>query len=99
MSKVLVTGYKKYSFTREDGQVLEGVKVSYLSENKAQGIEESGFLPLQSSLNLNTLPSFKEIPGIYDVSYGMVPGKGNKPKLDITGFKFLKSVDLDSLFR
>lgn len=100
MSKVIVTGYKTYSFTNENtGQVLEGVKVSYLSEVKAQGQNESGYLPLQSSLNLDTLHSFKEVPGLYDVSYGMVPGKGNKPTLAINSFTFIKSLDLNNLFK
>jgi hypothetical protein len=100
MSKVIVTGLKTYGFTnKETGQFLEGVKVSYLSEERAKGQNENGYLPLQSSLNLSVLESFKEVPGIYNVNYAMVPGKGNKPTLAVTGFEFLKSVDFVPLFK
>lgn len=99
MSKVIVTGLKSYSFKREDGQVLEGVKVSYLSEERAKNQNENGYLPLQSSLNLESLKDFKEVPGLYDVKYDMVPGKGNKPTLAITGFSFIKGVNLNELFK
>lgn len=99
MSKVIVTGLKTYSFKKDDGQVLEGVKVSYIAREMAKGQNEKGYLPLQSSLNLQCLNDFKEIPGVYDVNYDMVPGKGNKPTLAITGFNFVKGIDLEGLFK
>lgn len=99
MSKVIVTGIKSYSFKREDGQVLEGVKVSYIGEVRASKQNENGYLPLQSSLSLESVKDFKEVPGLYDVKYDMVPGKGNKPTLAITGFNFIKGVPLNELFK
>ena len=99
MNKVIVTGYKTYSFTNDNGQVLEGVKVSYISSHKSKGQNENGYLPMQSSLNLEALEDFKDIPGLYDVNYQMVPGKGNKPTVVIGGFTFVKPVDLGNLFK
>ncbi|MGV2642743.1 hypothetical protein GNF86_14920 [Clostridium perfringens] len=99
MSKVIVTGLKTYNFKKDNGEVLEGVKVSFLSSVRAKGQNENGYLPLQSSLSLDTLENFKEVPGVYEANYDMVPGKGNKPTLAIVGFEFLKSVDLVPLFK
>lgn len=99
MSKVIVTGIKSYSFKKDDGQVLEGVKVSYIGEVRASKQNENGYLPLQSSLNLECVKDFKEIPGLYDVKYDMVPGKGNKPTFAISGFNFIKPVNIGELFK
>lgn len=100
MSKVLVTGIKTYNFTnKETGEVIQGMKVNFLNALPSTAKNEVGFLPMQSSLALECEKDFKEIPGIYDAKYELVPGKGNKATLAITGFEFVKPVILDSLFK
>lgn len=100
MSKVIVTGYRTFSFEDEkSGKKLEGVKVSFLGKHKASSTNEYGHLPLQSTVDLSLLDSFKEVPGIYEAESEMVPGKGNKPTLAIIGFEFIKGVDLNALFK
>lgn len=99
MNKVIVTGYKTYSFTNDNGQVVEGVKVSYLSSQKVIGQNKNGYLPMESTLNLKALGDFQEIPGVYEVNYQMIPGKGNKPTVEVGGFKFIKPADFGSLFK
>ena len=100
MSKVLVTGIKTYNFTNKDtGEVIQGMKVSFLNGQPSSGQNEVGFLPMQSSLALECSKDFKEIPGIYEAKYELVPGKGNKATLAITGFDFVKAVSIYGLFK
>lgn len=100
MSKVVVTGIKSYQFTNKDtGEVIEGIKVSFLSSIEAKGTNEKGYLPLQQSVKIDFMENFKFIPGLYDAIYDMVPGKGNKPTLAITEFRPIKEVDLNVLFK
>lgn len=100
MSKVLILGFKTYSFENEKKERVEGAKVTYISENKSSNMNETGYMPLQSSLNLEVVhASIKDVPGLYDVKYDMVPGRNNKPTLAITGFDFIKPVLLDNLFK
>lgn len=98
MIKVIVTGYKTYSFKNDNDEKVEGIKVSFLGE-RARGLTETGYLPLQSSLKVDMLSRFKEVPGLYDAKYEMIPGKGNKPTLALTDFEFIKPVDLGALFK
>lgn len=99
MSKVIVTGYKTFSFEDEKtGRKLEGIKVSFLGKNKTSSTNEYGHLPLQSTVAMHLLDCFKEVPGIYELENEMVAGKGNKPTMAITGFEFVKSVDFTKLF-
>lgn len=98
MSKVLITGYKTYSFQNQQNELISGAKISYLSEVKTSKQNELGYLPIQASVNLECISTLKEVPGLYEINFDMVPGKNNKPELVITGFNFLKSVDLPILF-
>lgn len=99
MSKVLIVGMKTYSFLKDDKELVEGAKVSYLGEFASTKKNEFGFLPLQVNVNLNIAKEqIKEVPGIYDLSFDMVAGKNNKPELVITGFEFIKSVDFVEAF-
>lgn len=99
MNKVLITGFKAYSFNNKDtNELIQGVKVSFLPMEQAKGQSECGYLPMQSSLNLECAKDLKEVPGIYNAKYEMVPGKGNKPTLALTGFEFIKPVSLEGLF-
>lgn len=99
MNKCIILGTKSYSFTNDDGQVVEGAKISYILENKSTKNNEKGFLPLQTTVKLETLDSVKVVPGLYDIAFGMVPGKNNKPQLDITGFTLIKEVNFDGLYK
>lgn len=98
MSKVLVIGYKTYSFKNDNDEKVEGIKVSFLGE-RARGLNETGYLPLQASLKIDMLSRFKEVPGLYDAKFEMVPGKGNKPTLALTDFEFTKPIDLGALIK
>lgn len=99
MNKCLILGTKSYSFENDKNERIEGAKISYILENKSMKENENGYLPLQTTGKLEILGQIKEVPGVYDVEFGMVPGKNNKPQLEITGFKFIKSCDLSNLYK
>ena len=42
MSKVLITGYKTYSFQNQQNELISGAKISYLSEMKSSKQNELG---------------------------------------------------------
>jgi len=99
MNKCIILGTKSYNFENDKKEKISGAKISYILENKSTKESENGYLPLQASVKLEILGQLKEVPGVYDVQFGMVPGKNNKPTLDITGFNFIKPVDLSNLYK
>lgn len=99
MSKCIVLGVKSYQFENDKQEKIEGAKISYVLENKASKSNENGHLPMQSTVSLDFLKTLNVVPGVYELEYGMVPGRNNKPQLDITGFKFLKEVNIQNLFK
>lgn len=96
--KVMVVGLKTYSFENSEKQKIEGAKISYLTPFASSKNNEIGYLPLQVTTTLDMARGLKEIPGLYEVKHEIVPGKGNKPEVVITGFDFLNSVDYLGLF-
>lgn len=100
MSNVLVTGIKTYNFTNKDtGEVIKGMKVSFLNNQPTSAQNEVGYLPMNSSLGLECAKDFKEVPGIYNAKYELVAGKGNKATLAVTGFEFIKSVSFENFYK
>jgi hypothetical protein len=100
-NNVIITGYKPMEFPNtQTGEIIDMVKVTYFSA--VTGKDAVGYLPLQSSyVNENKKEIMKminRVPALYSVNYGMVPGKNNKPTLEVTGFTFIKDIDFKSLF-
>lgn len=92
---VLIIGYKSYNFTNDKGEVQSGVKVSYLTTESYRE-NERGFLPIQQSMPYDFFNKLKG-PGLYKAKFSMVSGSGNKPKIDISDFEFVKSVDFSKM--
>lgn len=97
---VIITGYKDMSFKDSDGENIDMLKLTCLTQNG--GKDSVGFLPIQQTyMNENKttiLRSLKDVPGVYSAKYDMVPGKNNKPTLELVGFDFIKPLDLKSVF-
>lgn len=98
MEDVIVIGYKTYEFLNDEKQAVSGAKISYIGKTGRLVENEVGHLPIQVSTPIEFVKTLKEIPGLYKPVYSVVPGKNNKPQLSITGFQFVKKIDLIGLF-
>ena len=96
--KALVVGVKSYSFQNEQGQKIEGAKVSYLTNLESTKNNEVGFLPMLVSIPLTMLGQVKNVPALYDIKFDMVPGRNSKPEFVVSGFDYLNEVDYLGLF-
>jgi hypothetical protein len=95
MDKVIILGHSKpYDFENESKERLTGVKVTFINATPSEQPGCKGFLPLQLSLDPSILDDLKELPGIYEVSYTMKPGKNNAPVATVSSFKFVKSFNI-----
>ena len=95
MDKVIVLGHSKpYDFVTDNKERLTGVKVSFINVLPSAGEGVKGNLPLQVSLDPIVLNDLKELPGVYEVSYSLKPGKNNSPVATISSFKFVKSFNI-----
>lgn len=94
--KILVTGYKSYSFDDEKtGKKFQGVKISYLSNESAKD-NEVGFLPIQTTLPYEFLKKL-DGSGSYKVLLTVTSGAGNKPNIEISDIEFIAPIDFREL--
>ena len=100
---VIVTGYKDMCFNVPDGKEtkqLDMLKLTCISKNNGQ--DAIGYLPMQLTYmdekKIEISKSLTFVPGLYEAEYAMVPGKNNKPSLEIVGFTAVKKLDFNPLF-
>jgi hypothetical protein len=92
--KALVLSVTRYNFTNtETGELIEGMKVSYVdcenpvvAQTNYRGIQRME-LGSPDQKNFNT---FSQVPGIYDLSYDIVPGAKGKAVVRYKSAKFIK---------
>lgn len=103
MEKVVITGYKDMEFKNGEGaneQTVNFIKLSMLTKNS--GMDAIGYLPTQVTYMDEEKEAIqkciKEVPAVYEAQYEMVPGKNNKPTLKLTGYKFIKIIDIAQFF-
>src|SRR5690242_16015803 len=93
--KVIILGHAKpFDFKTDAGDQLKGVKISYINAVPSIQPGTKGFLPLQESLDPIALNDIKELPGVYEVTYAMRPGAGNKPVACMASLKFIKPFEI-----
>ncbi|MDG5857081.1 hypothetical protein [Clostridium beijerinckii] len=100
---VIITGYKDMCFESGEGdkkQSVDFLKLTCLSKNS--GVDAIGYLPLQLTYmdkeKAKIIKSLTFVPGLYEAEYAMVPGKNNKPSLQIVGFTPVKELHFESMF-
>jgi hypothetical protein len=99
MSKYLVLSLKPYDFVNDDGERIQGAKVSYLNKKPSVRENETGFPPLIVSItNPNLLQDLKSAPAIYDMDFEQVTGRNNKPELMLSSLEYIAPVDFSLFF-
>lgn len=99
MSKHLLLSKKSYDFVNNDGERIQGLKLSYINENPSKRENEEGFTPMIINVNdKNISKSIKQVPGIYEMNFDQVTGKNNKPEILLSDITFLSETDINLLF-
>lgn len=92
--KGLVIFTKPWNMVDETtGEKREGISIEYLmSENLIPVVNEDGSKGVRhckESLNTNKLPKIKEVPGYYNLSFGMKVGSKGKPVIKLDDIEYI----------
>lgn len=99
MSKYIVLSFKPYDFQNEQGDRVQGAKVSYLNRKPSVREGEFGYPPLIVNItNPEIIKSIKEVPAIYEMEFEQITGKNNKPELMLTSLEHETPVDFSMFF-
>lgn len=97
MTRCLILSARQFSIVDEDkpqSAPFEGVSISYL--DLTSPVVPSGPASRSLGVDVFNLSAPKEIwgdlatlPGVFDVDFGMRPGKGGRPSLQVRGLHFV----------
>lgn len=99
MSKYIVLSFRPYDFQTDQGERVQGAKVSYLNRRPNVKEGEFGYPPLIVNItNQDIIKDIKEVPAIYEMEFEQVTGKNNKPELMLTSLEHVAPVDFTMFF-
>lgn len=93
-SAVLILSADKYTIPdQKTGEVNELHQVWMANQYRASSDTEKGSKPVKTLVEADVFAELMkhDLPGLFDVSMNMRPGKGNTLSAVITGFKFLST--------
>jgi hypothetical protein len=98
-NKALVTAISPYNFTADDKREMSGVSMEFLmTENLSSCCDEQGegkgYKIIKDSVAYDMKDNFTSVPGMYELSFKMVPAKNNKPQLRVVEASFIGEVQL-----
>lgn len=93
--RCLVLGARRYSFKDDDGQLVEGAKLHYLTLDGEDEADSRGDIPLEVSAPIALFNDLQQLPGFYDIDFRQRPGRGGRPTLQVAGVGFERGVSFD----
>jgi len=91
MSNHMVIGARRYDFTSDKGEHIEGLKVTYLDQPET-GPNGIGFLPLTINAQSDVWSKLEAVPGWYDLSFRQRPDAKGRPVLILDGLELLEAI-------
>ena len=96
-NNALVTAINPYNFRTEDNREMSGVSMEFLMTENLHPCSDGdakGLKIMKDSLEYGMKDKFLAVPGMYELSFKMVPAKNNKPQLRVVGASFVGGVEL-----
>jgi len=98
--EIIVLGVKRYGFTNDDGERIEGTQVVYV-EDLEYTFEEAnmrGIFPMTVVNNSDKFfDKFSTLPGIYNVIFKQKPDKRGRPVTVPVDAKFVRAYNQPDL--
>ncbi len=95
MERVLVLEARRLDFTGSDGRRVEGVKVTYITQDRDVAPDRKGYPPLTINAPSELWFSFGELPSFYNCEFRQRPGANGKPTLQMVNASKMEVVNLE----
>lgn len=91
--KVVILSVSRYDFKTDEGQHLNGAKVSYCGVNKESKENFIGHKPQEATLNIEEFDFLKDkVPCIAEMDAD-IDMSTKKPTVKVNGFKYISDVN------
>jgi hypothetical protein len=89
METCLVLSARRYSFKDDNGQQIDGVTVTYLTDDNQDEGNTRGCIPLSITAPLALWEAIPPLPAFCDMEFRQRPGPKGKPTLTLTQVRYL----------
>jgi hypothetical protein len=98
-NNALVTAVSWYDFTNDRKEAVSGMSLEFIMTEILNPIvgedgRTKGYNSMKDSMEYGMKDNFVSVPGMYELSFKMIPTKNNKPQLKVVGAKFIGEVVL-----
>lgn len=94
MEQCVLLSARRYDFKDDAGKQVEGVTLTYITDNVETEGDTRGCQPLSVAGALSVWPKLAAVPGVYDLDFKQRPGPKGKPTLQLVDLKFVAPVEL-----
>jgi hypothetical protein len=94
METCVLLSARRYDFKDDAGKQVEGVTLTYITENVETEGDTRGCQPLSVAGASSVWSKLGAVPGIYDLDFKQRPGPKGKPTLQLVDVKFKEALEL-----
>lgn len=93
MEQCVLLSARRYDFKDDAGKQVEGVTLTYITENVETEGDTRGCQPLSVAGESSVWSKLGAVPGLYDMDFKQRPGPKGKPTLKLVDVKFIGRVE------
>jgi len=94
METCVLLSARRYDFKDDGGKQVEGVTLTYITENVETEGDTRGCQPMSVAGAASVWSKLGAVPGIYDLDFKQRPGPKGKPTLQLVDVKFVSPVEM-----
>lgn len=94
METCVLLSARRYDFKDDAGKQVEGVTLTYITENVETEGDTRGCQPLSVAGASSVWSKLGAVPGVYDLDFKQRPGPKGKPTLQLVDVKFKEAIEL-----
>lgn len=93
METCVLLSARRYDFKDDAGKQVEGVTLTYITDNVETEGDTRGCQPMSVVGELAVWSKLDTVPGLYDLDFKQRPGPKGKPTLKLVDMKFVGPVE------
>lgn len=94
METCLVLAARRYDFKDEAGKQIDGITVTYITDEVQADGDTRGCQPINITAASNCWPDLVRLPAYYDLDFKQRPGPKGRPTLQLVNLQFKQAVEL-----
>ncbi len=88
VQECLVLAARRYDFKGEDGGRVDGLTLTYVTDEAVDGDDQRGLAVMTTRLPIELFHQLQEVPGYYSIEFQTRPGPKGRPALQAVALAY-----------